>query len=85
MQYRQHLLQQHSVVAFKGLKDVMVTAQGPKAVYCCIAVAAAALTADGQCVGCVVGCVSLQACSKICASNMVQPTSEFVTAMLHLI
>ena len=57
-----HLLQQDSVVTLKGLKDVMVTAQGSKAIHSCIAMATTALAADGQRLRCVLCCVRLQAC-----------------------
>ena len=59
-----YLLEQHSVVALKGLEDVMITAQGSKPVHSCIAVAATALTADGQRLCCVLRRVCLQACMQ---------------------
>lgn len=56
-----YLLHEHSVVALKRLEDVVVTAQRPKAVDCCIAMTATGLSAHVQrCGG--VGCgVRLQA------------------------
>ena len=56
----QHLLQQHRVVPFKGLKDIMITPQGSKAVHSCIAMASTALSTDGQRQSCIVGGVCLQ-------------------------
>ena len=60
---RAHLLQQHCVVSLEGLEDVVVTAQRPKPVDCCIAMPATALTAYGQCLSCELCCVRLQACT----------------------
>lgn len=61
--YKLYLLQQHRVVALKGLEDVMVAAPRPKAIHCCVPMTATALTADGQRVGCVASSVRFQACS----------------------
>lgn len=55
-----HLLQENCVVTLEGLEDIMVAAQGAKAVHSCIAMTATALTADGQSLCCVLRCVRLE-------------------------
>lgn len=71
-----YLLEQHSVVAFKGLEDVMITAQGSKPVHSCIAVATTALTADGQRLCCILRCVCLQACAQAAHQHMDMPQTK---------
>ena len=59
------LLQQHSVVALKGLEDVVVTAQGSQPIDRRISMAAAALPADVERLGGVRGSVGLQPCENV--------------------
>lgn len=69
-QQARNLLQQDCVVALEGLEDVVVRAPGPQAVHRRIAVASAALAAHRQRRLRVVGGVRLEACPRMCTSEL---------------